>query len=145
MTTQFSAGVQMVIDASTRSAEIGNAIGQAILANGFDSMTAANKETMITCFEAAVAIMSNLVEWNNGDRSYDTWLKMFIEANTNEKWMAIDSTGELTVLANKIINEGDLVGYFNDVVLPLDLSEVPTSIETIKEILEFIHTRVTID
>lgn len=145
MTTQFSAGVQMVIDASARSSEIGNAIGQAIMANGFDGMTAANKETMITCFEAAVAIMSNLVEWNNGDRAYDTWLKMFIEANTNEKWMAIDATGELTILANKIINEGDLVGYFNDVVLPLDLSEVPTSIETIKEVLEFIHTRVTIN
>lgn len=145
MTTQYSANVQKIIDATTRSSEIGDNIGKAILANGFDAMTKANKETLIICFEAALTIMTDLVDWYNGDRSYESWLAMFIKANTNKKWMSIDKTGELTTLAEEIITNGDLAAYFDEVVVTLDLANVPDGIQAITEVLEFVHTRGTID
>lgn len=145
MTTQYSSSVQKIVDASARCSEIGNAIGMTLLANGFDGMTAASKETMVTCFEASLEIMSGLVAWNAGDRSYESWETMFVKANSNEKWLAIDATGELAEISKDIIATGDLVGYFNEVVLPLDLTPVQASIDTITEVLEFIKSRVTID
>lgn len=130
MTTPVSATTARVRAFQIECQEIGkNLIGDYI---GTDGQLIYNPETrdkVITILEYSLEISKECRVWRDSGAGYAEWMEMYVRANNNEAYMAIDKTGRLKEIAAEMIQITDLEEYFELDIKPLDLSQIDLAIE----------------
>lgn len=116
------AKVQMILDMNLEADAIGHSLIAPILEKGLEGITPEGNATLLTFFEAALNINIGLKRWVDEGQTYEGWLQAFIEANRNEAFLALDTSGRLREMVDKMFNEADLEGYYNLVVKPMNIS-----------------------
>lgn len=105
--------VQQITDLNTRIEIAGKQAMQRLISEGGWPALAAS-----SLMSTATLLLESLIKWDAQGRTFEVWKEDFVVHNLNKDLFDIPELAAFTDEIEQMVNEGDLKGYYDEIVVP---------------------------
>lgn len=105
--------VQQINDLTTRIEVAGKQVMQRLISEGGWPALAASP-----LMATATVLLESMIKWDAAGRTYESWKEDFVIHNQNKELFDFPELAPFHDECVKMVEEGDLQSYYNEVVLP---------------------------